>query len=173
LHHPLFTLEGLTAFLPRLTASFFDGDANWNGHAARSPVSDGFFLAGSAFLPVIGFVVALFRGRREPKLRLGAGASALLVAAFFGVLVALSLRFDFGGCPYPSRAFPFFTSGRLIAGALVPFLALFAYGLEALLGRWPVLFAGAVAVTLAMMVVAQLAFVQPTVASPYNWLHLP
>jgi 4-amino-4-deoxy-L-arabinose transferase-like glycosyltransferase len=173
LHHPLFTPDGLTAFLTRLVASFFDGDANWNGHAARSPVADALFLAGSAFLPAAGFVAALLRGRREPRLRLGAGASALLVAAFFGVLVALSLRFDFGDCPYPSREFPFFTSGRLIAGALVPFLALYAFGLETLLGRWPALFVGAVAVTLAMMVVAQLAFVQPTVASPYNWFHLP
>jgi 4-amino-4-deoxy-L-arabinose transferase-like glycosyltransferase len=173
LNHPIFTLAGLSEFLRQLTTNFFDGDSVFHGGPARSPVADTFLLATVALLPVIGLIAAFRQGRQEPRARLVAGMSALLIATFVGVLVYLSMRFDFNQCDYPSRKFPFFTSGRLIAGALVPLLALYARGLEALLGRWPILFAAAVVATVSMMVLAQEPYLKLALASRYNWFHLP
>jgi hypothetical protein len=42
---------------------------------------------------------------------------------------------DFGYCVYPSRNFPYFASGRLIAGCLVPFALLYVYGLRQFVPR--------------------------------------
>jgi hypothetical protein len=98
--------------------------------------------------------------------------ACLAVVAFLGGLTFLSMRFDFHECAYPSQQFPFFTSGRLIAGGLVPFLALYAYGLRALVGRRPALVAAATAVAVAMMVMGQEPFLKGALASQYNWFHL-
>jgi hypothetical protein len=173
LNHPIFTPNKLAAFLTKLTTNFFDGDANWHGGPARSAAADWFFLATSALLPAVGLAVAVRYGAQEPRARFFALMSALAVVSFFGVLVFLSMRFDFGECAFPSRDFPFFTSGRLVSGALVPFLALYAYGVGALVGRRPALIAGATAVAVSMMVLGQLAYVTPALSSQYNWFHLP
>jgi hypothetical protein len=172
LNHPVFTAGGLTAYLYHLTVNFFGGDSTWHGAPARSAVADVFFLASSAVLPVVGLAVALRRGRTEPRARLAAVMACLAVVAFLGGLTFLSMRFDFHDCAYPSQQFPFFTSGRLIAGGLVPFLALYAYGLRALVGRRPALIAAATAVVVAVMVLGQEPFLKGALASQYNWFHL-
>jgi hypothetical protein len=175
-HHPLFTAsplapDGVVAYLSRLTTGFFDGDSNWHKEPARSAAADAFFLATSALLPALGFVTAFRRG--PGRERTTAGLCALAVAAYVGVLTFLALRFDFGQCDHPSRAFPYFTSGRLVAGALVPFVALYARGLDALCGRRPALLAAATAAAVAMMLLGQYAYLRPALGSEYNWFHLP
>ncbi len=171
--HPLFSAGGAAAFLKTLGVSFFAGDANWGGGAARFPPAEVFFLATAVLLPAAGLAAALRRGGREPPARLAAGMSALVVVAFVAELAVLSLQYDFGDCPFPSRRFPFFAFGRLAGGALVPFLALYASGTEALAGRRPALAAAAVAAAVAMMLLTQLAYLSPAVSSQYNWFHLP
>lgn len=47
-----------------------------------------------------------------------------VVVLFILFLTGLPLRYDFGTCFYPSREFPYFTSGRLISG--IPFLVITA-----------------------------------------------
>jgi hypothetical protein len=170
--HPIFTTEGLRSYLTKLTANFFDGDANWHKQAARSAAADNFFLATSAFLPLAGLVGALWRGRQQPQARFAAVLSAVAVVAFLGVLTYLSMRFDFGRCDFPSRQFPFFTSGRLIAGGLVPFLVLYVCGIQTVLGRRSPLVAVAVLATIAMMLCAQAPFLRLAADSQYNWFHL-
>jgi hypothetical protein len=54
----------------------------------------------------------------------------------------------------------------------VPFLALYAYGLNALAGRRPALVATFTAVAVVMMVVGQEPFLKGALASQYNWFHL-
>ena len=90
-------------------------------------------------------------------------------------MVAVSVSFDFGDCWYPSRERPYLTSGRLVLGALIPFLALYLQGLERILGwaaisryRWA--FVAAIA---AVMAGSQLAVTHQVFASAYNWYHLP
>jgi len=46
------------------------------------------------------------------------------------------LIYDFHDCFYPSREHPYFTSGRLLLGALIPFLLLFVFGLDRALARF-------------------------------------
>ena len=80
--------------------------------------------------------------------------SLCLAAASFAVLVLfvaiVSIAFDFGVCPYPSREHPYFTSGRLLSAAAVPFFLLYAMAFDFVLsripGEWPksILFAGVV-----------------------------
>jgi hypothetical protein len=169
-HHPLFTAGGLVTFLKALGISSFAGDASWNARTVHSLPAESFFFATAAVLPAMGLVAAW---RRPGGSRLAAGLAALAVAGAVGVLVLLSLRFDFGECPFPSRAFPYLTSGRLVAGALVPFVALYARGLDALCGRRPALLAAATAGTVAVMALMQLTYLRPAVSSLYNWFHLP
>jgi hypothetical protein len=172
LDHPIFTADGLRTYLTRLTVQFFNGDANWHKHPARADAADYFFLATSALLPVVGFVGALWRGSREPQARFTAGLAAIAVVSFLGVLTYLSMRFDFGRCDFPSRQFPFFTSGRLISGGMVPLLVLYVLGIQTLLGRRTALVAPAVVATAAMMIWAQAPFLRLAAESQYNWFRL-
>jgi hypothetical protein len=90
-------------------------------------------------------------------------------------LALLSLAFDFGSCPYPSREHPYFSSGRYLSGALIPFALLYVHGLDGLLARarpaWTraALLAAILAVaTLSEVVLNRVAF-----GSQYNWFALP
>jgi len=96
--------------------------------------------------------------------------SFLSVVAF---LIALSISFDFGQCPYPSREHPYFTSGRLLDAAAVPFFLLFVYTIDRFSGwtkqqwlRWTLL-----GVTVLIVVVSQLEVNAPAFSSRYNFFH--
>ena len=172
LDHPLFTLTGLVKFLQNLAISFYYGDLNWLGQAIRSTPASYFLLVTSAVLPPLGTVAYLRRNPPEPRGRIAAAVSALVVVAYVGVLAFLSLRFDFGTGVYPSRDFPFLASGRLAAGALVPLLTLYACGLDVLCFRKTPGIAVAAALTLAVMVFTQMLYLEQAVKSPFNWFHL-
>ena len=83
------------------------------------------------------------------------------------------MKYDFDGCLYPSRAYPFFTSGRLMLGALVPFLLLFAFGMDCLLrhlgeaAKFLVL-----AALLIFMLASEIATDWRIFPNAYNWFHL-
>jgi len=97
--------------------------------------------------------------------------------ASFAVLVlfvaVLSIAFDFGVCPYPSREHPYFTSGRLLSAAAVPFFLLNAAAFDCVLSRipggWPktILFAGLVL----LIVGSQAALNRVAFSSRYNFFH--
>jgi hypothetical protein len=173
LDHPLFTAHGAGSYLYTLCISLFGGDSIWHGRAVHFLPSEYFFLATSALVPAAGLVSVWRRSSQEPRAVPAAGSSALLIAAYLAGLTALSLRWDFGQSTFPSRQFPFFAFGRLLAGALVPYLALYALGLRGLVGRRPVLFGVAIAVAVTMMILGQWAYVRQTVSSEFNWFHLP
>jgi hypothetical protein len=83
------------------------------------------------------------------------------------------VQYDFHDCFYPSREHPFFVSGRLMLGMLVPFLLLFTYGLDRLLsrlqnsGKFAVLLAW-----LAFMLASEITIDKPIFGNAYNWFHL-
>ena len=96
--------------------------------------------------------------------------SFLSIVAF---LVVLSISFDFGHCPYPSREHPYFTSGRLLNAAAVPFFLLFAYVIDRLSSwrnrewlRWTLLGA-----TVLALIVSQVHANAPAFSSRYNFFH--
>jgi hypothetical protein len=83
------------------------------------------------------------------------------------------VKYDFQNCFYPSRAHPFFVSGRLMLGMLVPFLLLFACGLDRLMKNFQnsmkffVLFA-----LLAFMLASEITIDWKIFPNEYNWFHL-
>jgi hypothetical protein len=86
----------------------------------------------------------------------------------------LTIAYDFEGCAYPSRELPFLTSGRLILGALVPFLILYLIGLGAILDRlkigryrWV-----ALAVILAIALGSGILLTRNVFASAFNFYHM-
>ena len=48
-------------------------------------------------------------------------------------LALLSIQFDFGESIGPTRIHPYFTSGRLLSGAMIPFALMYVYGIAFLL----------------------------------------
>jgi hypothetical protein len=85
--------------------------------------------------------------------------------------VILSIAFDFGPCVYPSREHPFFTSGRLLNGAAVPFFILCCTALECWIPRVRprlFLFAGIVL----FITISQSVANCPAFSSRYNFFHL-
>jgi len=91
-----------------------------------------------------------------------------------GFLAFLSVIYDFGVCPNPSRDHPYFVAGRLILGALIPFLLLYLYGLDCLLRRagdnWlrPVALVGMIL----FMLVSEIITDWSVFSSQYNWFHI-
>ena len=167
--HPLFSVAGFSAFWSELLASFWRGEFVWHGRRLAHAGMDLFYCVSSAVFPAIALM-------RLPEAR-GAREALLFAARSFAVgiafLFALSLAFDFGHCFYPSRARPFFTSGRLLGGALIPFLLLYVHGLDRSLAftaseraRWIALLAIAAAVT-----ASELWLDLGPLASAYNALH--
>jgi hypothetical protein len=167
--HPLFSVSGLSAFWSELLASFWRGEFVWHGRRLTHPALEVFYWGSSAVFPA----VALLRLPEERVARRALLFAALTFASAIVFQFVLSLAFDFGQCFYPSRARPFFTSGRLLGGALVPFLLLYVWGLDRSLwltpsprARWIALVAIAAAVT-----ASELWLDQGPLASAYNVLH--
>jgi hypothetical protein len=87
-------------------------------------------------------------------------------------LAFLSVQFDFGSCINPSRDRPYFFQGRLMSGAMIPFVLLYVYALSRLFHRWPVLLlATTVAIALAITV-AEVQMNSVAFSSAYNWFHM-
>ena len=102
------------------------------------------------------------------------------VATIMSVLVSLlcmiwlSLAFDFGASDFPSRTYPYFSSGRLIAGALVPFLVLYVQGLFSLVpgGHRDALSLAALLLLCTGMTISEIMVNSPVFGSWFNWYHL-
>src|SRR5439155_14070054 len=134
-HHPIFTLRGFWIFWFDLTTRFGRGEAKWHGQSLSWPIADGFYAISS--LTLLG--TARLGLRKKDGLstfqRRAIGIAALGFIASVGFLALLSIQFDFGNCINPSRAHPYFTSGRLLSGALIPFALFYVYGIAYLFRR--------------------------------------
>jgi tetratricopeptide (TPR) repeat protein len=174
LDHPLFTIAGQQLFWGRLLANFYEGDMNWLGRpATRSAPARVLFVASFALLPLaLGLA---WRRRRAPgatRLTLAGGLCAFALGGMVAQLIGLSLRWDFGTGVYPSRGYPYLSSGRLISGAIVPFLALYAWSLEVVFGRTRWLPPAIVALSVALMAAPQASLLVKAGGSRYNFFHL-
>ncbi|HXC36040.1 MAG TPA: DUF2142 domain-containing protein [Candidatus Acidoferrales bacterium] len=195
-HHPIFSPSGLWTYLSGELGTFWQGEIWWHGPRLCLPGTDYIFTLVSfvllaAALPSIVSVrcprFSVFRSGgnncenaadHRPNLTLTqrkalqlALACFLAELAFFGLM---SIIYDFHNCPNPSRDHPYFEAGRMMFGALIPFILLFVYGLNCVLSRVGTIIKF---VTLIAMVTAMLALEiatdRPAFASPYNWYHLP
>lgn len=134
LRHPLFTWSGASYFFNTLSRNFWRGEMYWHA-VPRVAWFDPIYLFGS-ILCCGAFVVLLFRSPREGSLKRFADfSSGAMVVGSVLFLMAISIPFDFGHCFYPSRARPYFVSGRIIIGVLLPFAIMFLRGLQILCNR--------------------------------------
>lgn len=173
--HPIFTLNGVKEFWPQLMASFWRGELIWHGKRLAFKANDTFYWISSTL--AIGVAVfSLFP--RLTKLTEFQRESLWLAFSTFAVLVVfvalLSIAFDFGLCPYPSREHPYFISGRLLSAAAVPFFLVYSYALDRALSWIPragtrMILCGALAL---FIVVSQCAVDWSAFSSRYNFFHL-
>jgi len=174
-HHPLFSFQGAGYFLAELTRTFWRGEYVWHGLPMRSLVADRFYVISSAVLLALFTVGFLARQKSISPLQRLIGFQALfLVASSVLFLAAISLPFDFHDCQYPSRLYPYFVSGRIISGALLPFVLLYAIGLERLtsgLQKWisPV---AVLACIMLFITISEIRVRSVVFSSPYNFFAL-
>ncbi len=174
-HHPIFTFHGLAYFLVKLTRSVWHGDYEWYTVNMRSASADWFYVISSALMIVI-VIVQLLRHRKQlPDLQRWAEEQALsLVAASVLFLIAISMAFDYHNHGYPSQLHPFFVSGRIISGALLPFVLIYASGFEWItnrMRRWipPTV---VLACLLLFITASEIHVRKPAFSSPYNFFAL-
>ena len=170
LHHPIFFAHGFWYFTSTLSRNFWRGEITWHGTPRVSWI-DGLYLFSTGVFAA-AFLWHVFRQEDRPLAERFADRCSLAIVCFsVFFLICLSLRYDFGTTYYPSRALPYFVSGRLIIGALVPFLVIYLRGLELLWKRalprvsplLPVL-----ALVVCIAITESLAL-RPVFASPYNF----
>ncbi|MDR3456534.1 MAG: DUF2142 domain-containing protein [Verrucomicrobiae bacterium] len=173
LHHPLFTAQGFWFFLKTNLATFWQGEQLWHRRPLANPAVDSAYAAltlGALALTL----AALLRPRSgfTTQQRAAVTFGFLCFVAMLAFFALLSVKYDFQDCFYPSRAQPYFTSGRLMLGMLVPFLILFAAGLDRLMKNFQATTRFFMLVMLlAFMLASELATDLPVFASDYNWFH--
>jgi len=174
-NHPIFTPSGLFYFLSELTKRLWRGEFVWKLKEISLPVMDLFYCVSSAVLITISVLGLVFEKARMDKPYRAFVLSGLFVVAFsFAFLAYMSMRYDFGQCYYPSREMPYFISGRLIAGVILPFLFLYVDGLHRLLSalRCPRFLLAITIVFVAAITISEIILTLPVFPSPYNWFHL-
>jgi hypothetical protein len=174
LNHPIFTLDGFWYFLKRNLASFWQGEMLWRRQPLAIPQVDSAYAV--LTLGALAFALAGLLLRPPPfttPQRSALWLAFLCFAASLSFFALLSIKYDFQDCFYPSREHPFFVSGRLMLGMLVPFLILFACGLDRLLKpfqyvtKFFLLFG-----LLGFMLASEITMDLPVFANEYNWFHL-
>jgi hypothetical protein len=138
----------------------------------RWPMADRFYAISSLAL----FLAAAIGLRKNNGFsmfqRQAIGIAVLSFIVSVGFMALLSIQFDFGNCINPSRAHPYFTSGRLLSGALIPFALFYVYGIA-------YLFRGtnsAVALTVlggivVFVTTSEITTSSAVFASAHNWFH--
>ena len=172
--HPIFSWRGGSTFVSELIASFWRGEFYWYGKRLASGLMDHFYILSSLVLIAIA-AADLPRLNRKDKVTAGIVFLALLLLiASVAFLVFISIRFDFGDDFYPSSASPYLWSGRLISGALVPFVVLYIYGLGRAFSwtgkKWLPL--AVVAIIAIAMTISEVQISNQVFASAYNWFHI-
>jgi hypothetical protein len=173
-HHPIFTPQGFWTFISRLIATFWRGEFIWHHQSLPSPVVDAIYTISSiSFLALALASLHLWpaaTASQRSALRFGFW-SFVAAIAFSGFL---SIIYDFHNCVYPSRAFPYFASGRLMLGALIPFVMLYVYGLDRALGCVKNLRIRALVLAglILFMLVSEISTNWPLFSSQYNWFHM-
>lgn len=174
LQHPIFSIHGFITFLSGLIVAFWQGEFIWHATPLDLPAVNAVYFVFTVAFVALGAAGLLSRSARATGLQrqmLWLGFGGLLAGAFF--LAFLSIRFDFGPCREPSRDHPYFVAGRLLLGALIPFLSLILFGLHYLLRDLkskivlPLTLAGMVL----FMLVSEIVTDWPVFGSAYNWYH--
>jgi Predicted membrane protein (DUF2142) len=171
--HPIFTPRGLWSFWSELLATFWRGEIRWQNKSLRSQIADWFYAISSLLFLCVALAGTVRRAGLSGFQRQALALASLGFVAAVGFFALLSVQFDFGNCINPSREHPYFASGRLMNGALVPFALFYVYGLARLCRsfraeRFSVLILTAIImlITASEIIVNRGAFM-----SEHNWFH--
>ena len=171
--HPIFTPNGLRIFWSDLIASFWRGEVSWHGQPLRWRGADGFYAASSLLLVAAAAVGLRKQARLSAFQRQAIGSAILIFLAGVAFLALLSIQFDFGNCINPSRDHPYFTSGRLLSGAVIPFTVVYAYAVSWICRRinpaLPLIVLGLIVV---FMTTSEIFVNRVVFVSEHNWFHL-
>jgi hypothetical protein len=173
--HPILTPRGLFFFLAELTKTFWRGEIIWREQRMSHFLADLFYCISTAiFLPAALAAIILDKSEAAKQRRFIFTASALVVAMSVLFLAFASTRYEFGDFVYPSREHPYFSSGRLIAGVILPFLLLYITGLNFILTKLRLAsrLLVVVIVVVAAITISEIALTLPVFSSPCNWYHL-
>jgi hypothetical protein len=172
--HPIFTPAGFWVFWRGLMTTLWRGEFVWRDLPMFRPAMDAFYCLSSTLF------ICLALASLAPRFAKTTGAQRQVTWLCFASLSAsvlflgaLSVVFDFGACAYPSREYPYFASGRLLSGALIPFLLLYLRGLDWGLSKQnPQAKWLALAGIILLMIVSEIVVARPVFSSQYNWFHL-
>lgn len=174
-NHPIFTPKGFLFFLTELTKTFWRGEFIWRTQRLSHDAADLFYVISSAVFLIAALpAVILNKSKAEISRRFALKAALFVVVLSVIFLVVSSMRYDFGACAYPSREHPYFTSGRLIAGTIVPFLLVYITGLNYILSKLHLKHLLLI-ITIVIVVgetLSEIILSLPAFASPCNWFHL-
>jgi hypothetical protein len=173
LRHPIFTPRGLWVFWSSLSASFWRGEVSWHGRPLSWGPADGFFAISSLILLGSAIVGLQRRAGLSTFQQQAIGLAILIFVAGIVFLALLSIQFDFGNSIGPSRAHPYFTAGRLLSGALIPFALMYVYGIGLLLRRASsaVLPVAIVAGVVTLVAASEIITNHVVFPSEHNWFH--
>jgi hypothetical protein len=170
--HPIFTPRGLWIFWWDLMASFWRGEGNWHNRPLDWRIANAFYAISSLIFLAAALIGLRKRAAASTFARDGIGIAILMFAAGVAFLGLLSIQFDFGSCVNPSRAHPYFTSGRLLSGALIPFALSYVYGIAWLFRRFrtalPLI---ALGVILVFVTTSEIIINRAVFVSEHNWFH--
>jgi len=170
--HPIFTPRGVWTFWADLIGSLWRGEVSWHGRPLRWRGADGFYTVSSLLLFAAAAVGLRKQTGLSPFQRQAIGSAILTFLGGVVFLALLSIQFDFGNCINPSREHPYFTSGRLLSGALIPFVVVYVYGVSWILRRintaLPLVVLGLVVV---FMTTSEILVDRVVFLSEHNWFH--
>lgn len=184
IHHKIFTLDGFWYFWDQTIKSLWRGEFAWGLEQLNMASADTFYIASSTFLLVsaAAFGVRGWRGRRTAGSSAPPRTNAETITPFLWASFVLSMLFlaatsvslDFSDSYYPNETHPYFVSGRLISGALVPFLSLYILGASYWLRPrfregGTIVFLAATAV---VMLASEVVINRDVFQSVFNWFHL-
>jgi hypothetical protein len=173
--HPIFTPHGFWIYLSRQLGTMWQGEFLWHHHPLALHGSD--FVYSVLSLALIATALPAMLPQRSDTPALDRWTIILGMACFlaeFGFFALISIMYDFHNSPAPSRSYPYFTAGRLLLGAVIPFLLLLAFGMDRLLKgpgtRTKFLTLAAI---IGIMLAVEVASDWPALFNEYNWFHLP
>ena len=173
LRHPIFTPHGLCVFWSALIASFWRGEMNWHGRPLSWGLADGFFALSSLVMVSSAIVGVSRQAGLSTFQRQAIGIAILIFLAGIVFLALLSIQFDFGNSTGPSRDHPYFTAGRLLGGALIPFALVYVYGVVFMIRAVAsaVLILAILAGVALFLAASEIVVNRGAFASEHNWFH--
>ncbi len=162
------TSKGMAIFWKGLMTSFWCGELVWASQQLIQPGMSMFYWMSSIvfLLPA----TSLLFGRHEINQK---KVNQFMFWSFFLMLVfimVLSLSFEYRGSVYPTFERPYFTSGRLISGALIPFVMLYLSGFSWLLSwlKSEKIKITLIAILAIIICLSEYQANKPVFSSPYN-----